>query len=306
MDCISLGDLVEELKGRLFTFGCSFTAYDWPTWADILGRQFSYYENWGQVGAGNQFIFNSLVECIVNKNVNKDDTVIVMWSSVCREDRYIAGRWETHGNIFNQQFYNKNFVKNYVDIRGSYIRDLSSIFAVEHMLTNIGCKFYFLSMMPFSMLEWTQPKYNTQEIEDVLNSYKTTIDKIGASVFEVLFNFNWDSRKFKKVKDHYNSVAGSDWPTFDKFINQDFSSVPEAIVQEINNTSRWNWKKIIQDHLQSDLHPTPLEHLEYIEKVLPVYQIDSATKNWINDIDRRIQQKQLYNDLWTQQKIKRW
>ena len=44
---------------RAFVFGCSFTQYYWPTWADILGREFNKFENWGQCGGGNQFIFNS-------------------------------------------------------------------------------------------------------------------------------------------------------------------------------------------------------------------------------------------------------
>ena len=39
--------------GRLYTFGCSMTSYFYPTWADILGQEFSYYENWGEPGAGN-------------------------------------------------------------------------------------------------------------------------------------------------------------------------------------------------------------------------------------------------------------
>lgn len=34
---------------RLFTFGCSFTKFFWPTWADILGQEFDYYENWGRL-----------------------------------------------------------------------------------------------------------------------------------------------------------------------------------------------------------------------------------------------------------------
>ena len=35
---------------RLFTFGCSFTNYAWPTWADFLGLEFEHFENWGVSG----------------------------------------------------------------------------------------------------------------------------------------------------------------------------------------------------------------------------------------------------------------
>jgi hypothetical protein len=71
----------------LFTFGCSFTEYIWPTWADILGREFEYYENWGKAGGGNQYIFNSLIECHLRNQLTKDDTVIIRWTSPDREDR---------------------------------------------------------------------------------------------------------------------------------------------------------------------------------------------------------------------------
>ena len=42
---------------RLITFGCSFTDYSWPTWADIiaLDREVEY-ENWAIGGGGNQQI----------------------------------------------------------------------------------------------------------------------------------------------------------------------------------------------------------------------------------------------------------
>ena len=47
---------------RLFAFGCSFTGYGWPTWADIIGQSFDYYENWGKSGIGNYLISSRVVE----------------------------------------------------------------------------------------------------------------------------------------------------------------------------------------------------------------------------------------------------
>ena len=43
-------------KNRLFVFGCSFTMYAWPTYADFLGYEFDHYENWGFPGLGNRAI----------------------------------------------------------------------------------------------------------------------------------------------------------------------------------------------------------------------------------------------------------
>jgi len=47
---------------RLFTLGCSFTAYHYPTWADIAGTAFDCFENWGKPNSGNNYILNSLIE----------------------------------------------------------------------------------------------------------------------------------------------------------------------------------------------------------------------------------------------------
>jgi hypothetical protein len=67
---------------RLFTFGCSFTNYRWSTWADCLAPEFDYFENWGQSGAGNHYIFNSMMEADQRHQFDEGDTVIVCWTNV--------------------------------------------------------------------------------------------------------------------------------------------------------------------------------------------------------------------------------
>ena len=57
---------------RLFTFGCSFTAYGpIPTWADFLGLEFEQYENWGMSGIGNRGIAERVAECQFNPDEQK-------------------------------------------------------------------------------------------------------------------------------------------------------------------------------------------------------------------------------------------
>ena len=47
------------MYSRFFAFGCSFTSYYWPTWADIIGQEFSdRYYNLAMCGAGNEFMFH--------------------------------------------------------------------------------------------------------------------------------------------------------------------------------------------------------------------------------------------------------
>ena len=80
---------------RIFCFGCSFTEYIMPTWADILKLRFENTNtevyNFGQGGAGNYYIFNRIVEKSLEYNFTKDDLILIQWSGVFREDRFKDG-----------------------------------------------------------------------------------------------------------------------------------------------------------------------------------------------------------------------
>jgi hypothetical protein len=185
---------------RLFTFGCSFTEYFWPTWADILGREFDYYQNWGQSGGGNQYIFNSLIEANARKKFTADDTVIVMWTNVTREDRYIDREWKTVGNIYTvQTVYDKEFIKKYADDRGYLIRDLATISATIELLDHWGVKYHMLSMVPLDNLD--QHTVVSSPDKDVIELYSSAIKKIKPSIYEVVFNFDWFSKNPNGIKE---------------------------------------------------------------------------------------------------------
>lgn len=298
------------MSGRLFTFGCSFTSYEWPTWADILAKQFAKFENWGMCGAGNQYITNALVECHLRNVFTKNDTVIIMWSTVTREDRYINCKWQTPGNIFTQEFYPADYVKRYADIRGYYIRDLASIYMTHQLLKSIGCNYHFLSMVPITNADQYTGADSSDSIRDLLPFYKETLDCIAPSVFEIVFDSNWSSRPFlsnlEDVRIHYNNNAGPDWPTFEQFVERDFSNTNPKIVQEILDTNRWDWDFKVKCGIRSDMHPVPSEHLEYLSRVLPKYVIDQGTKEWVRELDNRLWQKHPFTDLWEPVIIKRW
>ena len=58
---------------RLFTLGCSYTSYNYPTWADWLATEFLEFENLGIAGLGNRGIFNRLSELIYTRKLNQSD-----------------------------------------------------------------------------------------------------------------------------------------------------------------------------------------------------------------------------------------
>ena len=262
---------------RLFTFGCSFTNNRWPTWADIVGRGFEYYKNWGKEGAGNSFIFYSLIECIKREQITSQDTVMIMWTNIGREDRYIRNRgWITPGSIYNQDTYDKNFVEQFADPTGYLIRDMAQVSAAKHILESIGCKFYFLSTVPLSMYDDNVDDRLSID-NQIIDLYKEEIDCIKHSVYSVVFNDNWFSRSGyideKELKREYNVVAGPDWPTWENFINNNCQGVPKSIKKEIESH---NFS--LRLTMRTDTHPLPSEYLMYIEQVLPDLGIAEDTK----------------------------
>lgn len=124
---------------RLYTFGCSFTNWYWPTWADILLSEFPG-ENWGKAGGGNKFIFESLIECHVTNQITPDDLVIIMWSSFAREDRFI-NNWALCGNIYNARpLYDDAWLEKYWSDKGCLLHNLNFISAAIEVLKSINCK----------------------------------------------------------------------------------------------------------------------------------------------------------------------
>ena len=269
---------------RLFTFGCSFTNYNWPTWADILGTEFSEFENWGQTGAGNYFIFNSLIECNLRNNISKDDVVCIMWTNVAREDTYVDGTWVTKGNLLNDK--DKNVIDS-VNYRGSYIRDLSLIYAANALLKSIGCKYYFFSMVPMLNTDQYTVRNCDEKIEDIIPYYKELLNVFYPSVFEAVFNFDWGNRADSsspltknQIFDFFQTFAGSDWPSLTDILNGNFKKANIEISKEISDLLE---KEAM--HKKFDLHPVPTEHLAYLQIVVPeLYElISDDTKQWAQD-----------------------
>ena len=207
---------------RLLAFGCSFTNYRWSTWADCLAPEFDEFQNWGQAGGGNHYIFNSVMEADQRQRFGAGDTVVVCWTDYNRDDRYVNGRWHTLGNIFNCPIYEPKYLKNHYDERGYLIRDLAYIKAVKTLLENRpGLTWRFLSMVELESRP--DPDDNVSLHRDAMRLYSDVLDSI--------------------------------LPGFDKtiFVN--------------------NWPKP-----GPDPHPSPVEHLAYLDAVLPGWVTKSETR----------------------------
>lgn len=215
---------------RLFTFGCSMTEYKWPTWADIISREFDHFENWGKGGGGNGYIFNSLSECIVRNKCNKNDNIVVMWSSITREDRYVNSEWVTLGNVYNTNgYYDDAYTRKYIDHRGLLLRDIAYIHAAKCMLEYYNIQYQFTSMLPLVDVH-SDGKTGDKltDVSDVMETYHDIVSTIRPSLSEVLSsNTQWGR----------TSVAGDGHPTPMIHLKYAEVAMPQCIIQE--STKEW-------------------------------------------------------------------
>lgn len=150
---------------RLFTFGCSFTNYHWPTWADILLSEIPG-ENWALSGGGNKFIFERLMECHITNQIKPNDCVIIMWTSFTREDRYVDG-WRLTGNVYNSQpYYDQNFLNKYWSDKGCVLHNLNFISAAIEVLKSINCKWLMCYAFPSNQFN-DYSKMLVQSVQDI-------------------------------------------------------------------------------------------------------------------------------------------
>lgn len=174
---------------RFFAFGCSFTQYYWPTWADVIAKgmpQAEFY-NFGLSGLGNMAISSRVSEAGCRFRFNQDDLVMVMWSTMCREDRWVRGSWRMTGNIFTQTDYGDDFVDKHVDTVGYLIRDLSLINLTTSYLKNTDAAFLFMPSVPFDH----QQVSKNQPVSDIIGLYKDVIDSMPRSMYELEMCGNW-------------------------------------------------------------------------------------------------------------------
>ena len=199
-------DINNSKHKRIFCFGCSFTQYIMPTWADILKLHFENTDteahNFGRGGAGNYYIFNTIVEKSLEYKFTKDDLILIQWSGVFREDRFKDGYWHTPGNIINQQVYSKSLVdKWFFDEEGMTKRDYSYIHSIQKMLEADDLDYEMFSM---NGLEPVSQYYTTTSETPVFSElttlYHDTLIKLHPSMYDIIFGVNVGVGLGNKIK----------------------------------------------------------------------------------------------------------
>jgi hypothetical protein len=248
----------------LYTFGCSFTSYHWPTWADLFGLEFEHFENWGIPGIGNVAIANRVAECFVKNNITSDDTVIIQWSGHLRNDYHLfnnaisdrdPGRsWKTKGsmfNFFNDKLYDKKWLTNFFNEESYIMYSLNAIYTTLELVKSKNCKWKMTSIGDFDKLS-TDIAINPTAYNEVLPNNKNNL---------------WDIEMFLPYKkiwedDNWIQPIGS----------YCWKSCPEEL---------YTWDVGV------DAHPSPQMYVDWLYNILkPSLYLDNAElnsnqKSWI-------------------------
>jgi hypothetical protein len=236
---------------RIFAFGCSFTHYKWPTWADLISIESpdAIYRNYGFAGMGNLAISTRIIEGSKRFNFNSDDLILVMWSTFCREDRWLNGRWFTQGSVYNST-YPEDWIRDYTDPNGYLIRDHALIYSTNQYIKSLDCDSVILKSSPFDYTE-TNPDKESAYVRDQLSLiYKNDYNNLPLD----FYTFN-----------------GSSWGNDTQEFFDDYNT--DIKIQ--------TWR--------TDIHPFSGSYVKYLEFI--GIKLSDSTKRFANTFDEFIKRK---------------
>lgn len=215
------------MKDRLFTFGCSYTNYFWPTWSDFIGLNFNHYENWGWGGAGNYYIAAKIYECHLINNFTKDDTILIMLSSPYRLD-FIdnSSCFVTRGSIFsegNMKIFGKNLIENVWSVEHGIHNTWFMLESIKNLLNNIGCKYKIYKA--FSIEDY-ESKRDYSLLKDETIRIKNCLRKINESTYSPTLQNFWEEN-MKKERVYSFSDGNDGHPTLKTHYKWVKSHMPE-------------------------------------------------------------------------------
>lgn len=228
---------------RLFAFGCSFTQYwRWPTWADALGQDTDAFENWGICGGGNAQILYNLMECHQRNRLTPEDEIVIMWTSTSREDRYVKDRWLEGGNIYWSA--------------GSRLpRDYVRQFACERGYT----------IRDMAMIAATR-----QVLESIGCQWRffSMVPLSRSNSQNSLGESPSGSVDLRDVHDLYRNVL---------------DSIAPSVLEIVFNGNWYSGQGIADasDASRRDFHPTPEEHMRYLDQVWPERPLSAHARRWM-------------------------
>lgn len=236
---------------RLFVFGCSYTSYAYPTWADAISVNFNQYYNYGRSGCSNTYIMNALVAANDTFKFKKTDTVIVMLTGFGRFSYKPRGSiWQTKGDMFNyceqikdsvvQNFYDNMWSDDFA-VQQSWVaakvikQTLAAAKCKHKILMGIGNEAYVAGSADLSVDSYKK----AVEIYSLLDN-KLTLDK-------------WKQDKDLYDSPYWEAKGGRDGhPSPDVYLQYAKDFMPELVTKKSNQFIKY-WNKHFDHSSQANM-----------------------------------------------------
>lgn len=196
---------------RIVTYGCSFTRYIYPTYADILAQEIPV-DNRAFPGSGNERIFYNIMHDYHSGILSKYNLVVVQWSAEHRFD-YLNNNdtWIGNGPITspdNEHIWNR--INKWYNFDYESIKTFNYAVCIKHLLEAVNPNVYYLSMTDIANTA-KQQKINLDfvNINDMRSVYP------GGYEFD---NVDWKKDNHPTVLEHLD-IANKISSKFDLPIN---------------------------------------------------------------------------------------
>ena len=136
---------------KIVSFGCSFTSYIYPTYADIIGA-----DNRGVGGGGNERIFYHILQQYKKNKFENFDLITVQWSTPYRYDYLTRKNWTTPDGNIMESFVNRHIwksIKPWYNPKYEEEKTENLKISVQSLLENTGKKYFITD------IETMQNKY---------------------------------------------------------------------------------------------------------------------------------------------------
>lgn len=259
------------MKRRIFAFGCSFTEYTWPTWADMILYN-NEGVNYGICGGGFENILNNLVQCDFDYKLTPEDVIVIVYPNLLRWDCAIYPKTKGFGNAMTSPW--AEYKEELWNIDGMVYKNLNIMIMIDTFLKSKGVIYRYSSITKiFTYLE--NYFVDCQVDNSVLNHLNIVKDKIPLlqDFYTFLYGENTDDSKWEVTKkwngdryeyhprpiSHYKWLTNILLPTLDVEVNlntnnidfmeniinknDDFNSVEEYFIHSKYIQNRKDWYK---------------------------------------------------------------
>ena len=273
----------------IYTLGCSFTKWFWPTWADWLQEYQGPVTNLAWPGASNETMYWELLNR--SDTITTHDQVYIMLTGNNRASTWYDKEWIEHNDVMgffpNQDGQLEFGVDKWrgmyrlhpdhdVSLTEMIINNFNVIFQMQNLLENIGCNYKFVfwqnpwfDIRPVIKPNWqyswpskntlTTVEFNTaQSILKILPVRKLlclikwqNFYLSPSNVFDPLtYSGMWEYRNKKLKNPEHVKYAHTD-PHPDSLIQHDF--LTEIMLNKVDNKIRENAKRCALNSLLHDI-----------------------------------------------------